>query len=274
MSGCTVIAIANQKGGVGKTTTTVNLGAALARQGKRVLLSDLDPQADLTCSLGWTEPERLRTTLASVLGNVIADEDYSAFDGILTHSEGFDVMPSSIELSAMEMLLVTAMSREQTLRSWLDLVKHEYDYVLIDCMPSLGMVTINALTAADKVIIPVQSHYLPAKGMTQLIKTVDRVRRQVNPGLSIAGILVTLVDSRTNIARDTIAAIKQGYAGRVPIFKTEIPLAVSAAETPMLGKSLFEYDPKSKVAGAYESFAQEVMEDGKAKSKAKAAYVR
>ena len=183
-------------------------------------------------------------------------------------------MPANIELSGIEMGLVNAMSREYTLRSWLECIKHDYDYVLIDCMPSLGMITINALTAADSVIIPVQTHYLPAKGMTQLVKTVNKVKRQPNPKLRIAGILLTLVDSRTNIAKEMIAAIKENYSKHIPIFKTEIPLAVSAAETSMFGKSLFAYDKNSKVAKAYAELAKEVSDDGKTRAKAKNAHVR
>jgi chromosome partitioning protein len=274
MSRCKVIAISNQKGGVTKTTTTANLGVALALSGKKVLLCDLDPQADLSCSLGYTDTDSLDVTMATALGKLIEDEPLEPTAGILHHAEGVDVMPSSIELSGLEMVLVTAMSREFTLKRWLDGVKGAYDYVLIDCMPSLGMITINALTAADQVLIPVQSHFLPAKGMVQLIKTVNKVKRQVNPNLKIAGILITLVDNRTNLAKNTIEAIKQGYGGHIPIFKSQIPLAVSAAETPMSGKSLFSYDAKSKVAQAYAELAQEVMDDGKAKSKAKSAHVR
>jgi chromosome partitioning protein len=274
MSRCTVVAIANQKGGVGKSATAVNLSVGLARLGHRVLIVDSDPQADATCSLGWQDTDVLDVTLATKLEAVMGEDPFDPKEGILSHPEGVDLMPANIELSGMEMKLITTMNREYMLKQWLGQVKGSYDYVLIDCMPSLGMITIGALTAADSVIIPVQSHYLSAKGMTQLVKTVNRVKRQVNQGLRIEGILSTLVDNRTNIAKSTIASIKEGYSGSIPIFKTEIPFAVSAAEATVAGQSIFAFDPKGKVARAYAELSKEVMEHGKNRAKAKAAHIR
>ena len=164
-----VIALANQKGGVGKTTTTVNLGIGLAMLGNKVLLVDADAQGNLTDSLGFHEPDNLPVSLATILTKVMQEEPFTPDDGILHHGESVDLMPGNIELSAIEVSLVNTMSREVILRNYINAVKDRYDYVLIDCMPSLGMMTINALAAADSVIIPVQSHYLPAKGMTQLL---------------------------------------------------------------------------------------------------------
>ena len=187
MSNCKTIAICNQKGGVGKTTTTVNLGVGLAMQGKTVLLIDADPQGDLTTCLGWKDTDNLGITLATKLTDVINETMNDPTVGILHHDEGVDLVPANLELSAMEFNLVNAMSRETALRNYLSEVKDKYDYILIDCMPSLGMVTINALSAADSVIIPVQAQYLPAKGMTQLVQTISRVKKRINPGLKIDG---------------------------------------------------------------------------------------
>ena len=196
------IALVNQKGGVGKSTTAVNLGIGLARQGKKVLLVDADSQGNLTEMLGWQQPDKLEHTLSNLLEKVICDEPLNVEEGILHHEEGVDLIPSNIELSGMEVVLVNTMSRETVLRTYLNEIKRQYDYILIDCSPSLGMITLNALTAADKVIIPVQAHFLPVKGLEQLLKTVNKVKRQLNPKLQIGGILLTMVEGRSNFSKD------------------------------------------------------------------------
>lgn len=257
-----IIAIANQKGGTGKTCTTVNLGIGLANQGKKVLVVDTDPQGDLTTSLGFKNIDDLPITLSTIMGKIIEDNPIKPQEGILHHEEGIDLIPANIELSAMEMSLVTAMSREYVLRNYLQQVKQNYDYILLDCMPSLGMITINALSAADSVIIPVQAHYLPAKGMTQLIKTIGKVKRQLNPKLKMEGILITLVEGRTNLAKSVSTTLREQYGSAVKVFKTEIPKAIAAAETSAEGKSIYAYDKDSLVAKAYEAFTKEVLKDG------------
>ena len=253
------IAIFSQKGGVGKTTTAVNLGAAFVLEGKRVLVIDADPQGSATAALGYRNNDEIPVSLSTLMERQVNGEPINADSAILTNSEGIDLIPANIVLSGMEMRLLSAMSREIVLRECLAEIKNRYDYILIDCMPSLSMIPINALAAADSVLIPVQPQYLSVKGMDQLLSTVSKVKRQINPDLSIEGIVLTLTDMRTNLARQIKSAIHQQYTGRLHIFGTEIPVAIKAAEASISGQSIFSYDPSSKVADAYSGLAKEVM---------------
>ncbi len=218
---CRVIVIGNQKGGVGKTTTTSNLGIGLAKQGKRVLLIDADAQGSLTASLGFQEPDKLDVSLATVMENIINEEDMEPDYGILKHDEGVDLMPGNIELSGLEVSLVNVMSRELVLRTYIEQQKDRYDYILIDCMPSLGMITI----------------------------------------LEIEGILLTMVDNRTNYAKDISSLVVENYGSKVRIFENSIPMSVRAAEISAEGVSIYEHDPNGKVASAYQSLTEEVLAD-------------
>lgn len=258
-----VITIASQKGGVGKTHVTVNLGAGLVRHGKRVLLIDADPQGSMTASLGIEHPDDLDVSLAGIMESIINDEDIQERKGILYHEEGMDFLPGNIELSGLEVSLVNIMSRESILRQYVDGIRENYDYILVDTTPSLGMLTINALAAADSVIIPVQPEYLSIKGLQQLIRTIGKVRKQINRNLTIEGIVLTMTDSRTTYARDLTQMLLDAYGGKVQIFDAKIPYSVRAKETSAEGVSIFRHDPKGKVAAAYEKLTEEVLVDEK-----------
>ena len=263
----TVIAIVNQKGGTGKTTTCENLGVGLAMEGKKVLMVDNDPQVSLTISMGWPKPDELDTTLATLMGKVLEDKPIQPGEGILHHAEGVDLLPASIELAGMEVGLVNAMSREKVLKQVLENSRHTYDFILLDCTPSLGMLTINALAAADSALIPVQAQYLPAKGLEQLLQTISKVRRQINPKLRIEGILMTMTDSRTNFGKEIDTLVRQAYGTKIKVFDQGIPRSVRAAETSAEGKSIFTHDPKGKVAEAYRALTKEVLHSAEKRRK-------
>ena len=270
MSKATVMAVVNQKGGTGKTTTCENLGVGLAMKGKKVLLVDTDPQASLTICRGHPVPDQLSPTLSDMMGKILLVQPIAPGEGILHHPEGVDLMPANIELSGLEVSLVNAMSRETILRQYLDTVKQNYDFILLDCMPSLGMLTVNALAAADNVLIPVQAAYLPAKGLEQLLQTINKVRRQINPKLKIEGILLTMVDSRTNFAKEISALLRETYGSKIKVFGTEIPHSVRAKEISAEGKSIFAHDPSGKVAEGYKNLTKEVLKLEKQREKNRA----
>lgn len=253
-----ITAITNQKGGVGKTTSTVNLGVGLAREGKKVLLVDGDPQGSLTISMGIRDPDELTETLSTLMLAEMEDKPIPPDYGIIHHLEGVDLLPGNIELSGVELSLVNTMSRELVLRNVLNRLRSSYDYIFIDCMPSLGLMNINALAAADSVIIPLQPQFLSTKGLNLLLRSVARVRKQINPKLRIEGILFTMVDSRTNNTRDIISSLRSAVGDNIRVFKTEIPRSVRAAEAAENGKSIFKHDKRGKVAEAYAALSKEV----------------
>ena len=261
MANTQVIAVATQKGGVGKSTTVFNLGAGLAANGKKVLLVDVDPQGDLTKMLGLRKPNDLPLTLGNVMSNIVAGVSGSDHPEIMQHHEGFDFVPGNRSLSAVEVSLVNAMSRETVLRQYINTVKNDYDYVLLDCRPALGMLVINALSASDYVLIPVQAEYFAAEDMTELIGTVQSIKRQINPKLKIGGVFMTMA-SGANFRKDIIASVKATYGKYLPIMQTVIPDTVRLAEISTADCSIFKHEPNGKAAEAYRTLVQEVMDIG------------
>lgn len=261
MSRCKTIAIANQKGGVGKTTTAFSLGVSLANNNKKVLIVDADPQANLTTYMGYYDENELPVTLSTLLERYIEDKEINSEEAILHHQEKVDLIPSDLSLAMTESNLQNAMSREYAMKNCLSSLKDKYDYIIIDCMPSLSMITTNALACSDQVIIPVQSQYLSARGMGNLLNIVSRVRRQLNKELKVGGILMRLVDNRTKLPFTIRKELEINFGNIVKLYDTQIPFAVKTAESSSKGKSIFAYDKNSKVAEAYSQFAKEVLRD-------------
>ena len=264
-----IIAIANQKGGVGKTTTTFSLGVALAKKGKKVLLVDTDPQGDLTTSLGYHDQDNMENTIGSLMNQTINDEELKIDKTILHHKEGVDLIPANSDLSGIEYSLFNVKSREYILRNTLYELKNKYDYILIDCMPSLGLLTINALACSDRIVIPAQGEFLSAKAMGNFLKTVSKVKKQINPRLDVAGILLTLVDERRNLSKEISEELKNSYGKVFKLYETQIPRAVKAAESSRMGESILSYDKESKVTKGNLELAKEVLNDERAKIKAR-----
>ena len=262
---CKIYAISNQKGGVGKTTLSLNLGTSLAKMGKKVCLIDCDPQANMSMALGCQQPDELPITMPDIIKEIIKlnfDEKTSELlqnREYILRSQGVDFIPSSIELANVENVLLNTMSRENVLKKLVNHIKDNYDYILLDTMPSLNFVTINALNAADSVLIPVQPQFFSTKGLELLFATIGNVKRNLNPKLEIESALVTMYDSRIIFHREVVRIIEETYAGYFKVFATKIPVSIRATESQARSMSIFEHDPAGKIAENYELFARELL---------------
>ena len=255
------IFIGARKGGVGKTMTAASLGVGLAREGKKTLVIDTDSQFSLTVSLGVKEPDKLPVTLTTIMNNIISETDFDPTSGIIHHSDGVDLLPANSSLTGIELALAPLIGRETILRQYVEMVAPLYDFVLIDTPPTLDLLTVNALAAANSVIIPVVPKYLDAKGLELLLKSIAQIRRQINPKISISGILLTMVDRRANFTQEIITLVENAYGGKIHIFGEYIPRSVRAAECTARGVSIFTHDPTGKVATAYAALTREVLTD-------------
>lgn len=263
MDKCKVVSIINQKGGTGKTTTAVNLSYTLAENGKKVAVLDFDPQSNLTMCFGVEKPDELKTTIYDLMMCIIDEKELPDKSEYVLSINNIDIIPCSIQLSAVEMSLVNVMSRESILKMLLENIKHDYDYIIVDCMPALGMLTVNALAASNSVVIPATAQYLSAKGLELLLQTIARVKKRINPGIGIDGILITMFSDRTKLSKEILNLINDAYSEHIRIFENKIPMSIKVGESSYQHKSVIEYEPKSKVALAYQEFGKEYLNYGR-----------